>query len=109
VESSGGADRRSEEAVMHALTPWTVDRVRARSTRAARPSLTLVVITLVLAAAAVWYMIATSQTTGRAVAMTAECHQAYRGYMAATDQAEADFWAESWMTFGCETGGGYWA
>jgi hypothetical protein len=41
--------------------------------------------------------------------MTAECHQAYRGYMEATDAAEADFWAESWMTFGCETGGGYWA
>jgi hypothetical protein len=83
--------------------------VRVRSTTAARSWVTLVVITLVLAAWAAWHVTVTSQTTGRAVAMTAECHQAYRGYMEAIDPAEADFWAESWMTFGCETGGGYWA
>ena len=42
-------------------------------------------------------------------AMSRECQHAYHAYMMATDPAEADFWAESWMTFGCETGGGYWA
>jgi hypothetical protein len=71
------------------------------------PLALLIVITFVLVAVA-WR--ATTIKDNRPVAaMSAECHQAYRGYMEASDPAEADFWAESWMTFGCETGGGYWA
>ena len=76
-------------------------------TRASLPRVLLVVIMFLLTVAA-WEATATGETRP-AVAMTAECHQAYRGYMEASDPAEADFWAESWMTFGCETGGGYWA
>jgi hypothetical protein len=76
-------------------------------TRASLPRVLLVVVMFLLTAAA-WEATATRETRP-AVAMTAECHQAYRGYMEASDPAEADFWAESWMTFGCETGGGYWA
>jgi hypothetical protein len=67
----------------------------------------LVAIMLAFTAAAAWHA-TTTQETRPAVAMTAECHRAYHGYMEASDPAEADFWAESWMTFGCETGG-YWA
>ncbi|HET9656600.1 MAG TPA: hypothetical protein VFP72_14680 [Kineosporiaceae bacterium] len=37
-------------------------------------------------------------------AMSAECHQAYWGYLQSFDRAEADFWAESWVEFGCESG-----
>ena len=51
-----------------------------------------------LAASTAWHVTVAHQTNGRAVAMTAECRQAYRGYMEASDPAEADFWAESWMT-----------
>jgi hypothetical protein len=68
----------------------------------------LLVVVMFLLAAAAWEATA-ARATGPTLAMSAECHQAYRGYMEATDPAEADFWAESWMTFGCETGGGYWA
>lgn len=51
-----------------------------------------------------------SRAPARVTAMSAECHMAYRGYMLASDPAESDFWAESWMTFGCESAGsGYWA
>jgi hypothetical protein len=75
------------------------------ATRVSRAGVVLVVIVAALLAAA-W---AAAPSPARPLAMTAECHQAYRGYMEATDAAEADFWAESWMTFGCETGGGYWA
>jgi ABC-type nitrate/sulfonate/bicarbonate transport system permease component len=74
--------------------------------RAHAPRLLLAVIMFMLLPAA-WQ--ASTAGQARPAAMTAECHQAYRGYMEATDAAEADFWAESWMTFGCETGGGYWA
>ena len=73
-----------------------------------RANLLLVAILFVLGAVAAWHATATTQTRP-AVGMSAECHQAYHGYMEASDPAEADFWAESWMTFGCETGGGYWA
>ena len=65
----------------------------------------LVVVSLLLVLWGALHM----TSMGRTVAMSVECHQAYRGYMEATDPAEADFWAESWMTFGCESGGGYWA
>jgi hypothetical protein len=65
----------------------------------------LVVVILLSIAWVAWHTV----STGRPLAMSPECRQAYRGYMEATDPAEADFWAESWMTFGCESGGGYWA
>jgi hypothetical protein len=81
--------------------------VKVLATRAVLPRVLLIVIMFVLAAAVRHTM--ESKETRPAVAMSAECHQAYRGYMHASDPAEADFWAESWMTFGCETGGGYWA
>ena len=83
-------------------------KVAARAVSPVGLRLMMVVIMFVLAAAAAWHATATEETRP-AVAMTAECHQAFRGYMEASDPAEADFWAESWMTFGCETGGGYWA
>jgi len=70
--------------------------------------LMLVLVALLLAA---WTLRASEPaptSSGRQVAMSAECHQAYRGYMESSDPAEADFWAESWMSFGCESGG-YWA
>jgi hypothetical protein len=81
--------------------------MKVLGTSARLPWVLLVVLISVLMAAG-WQATAT-RGTRPAVAMTAECHQAYRGYMEASDPAEADFWAESWMTFGCETGGGYWA
>jgi hypothetical protein len=82
--------------------------VKVLATRVNPTRLVLLVVIMFLLVAAAWQ--ATAPGAARpAVAMSAECHQAYRGYMEASDAAEADFWAESWMTFGCETGGGYWA
>jgi hypothetical protein len=81
---------------------------RLQSLREGRSRVILVVIGLILAVCAAWQVTAMAQRGSRTVAMSAECHQAYRGYMEASDPAEADFWAESWMTFGCESGG-YWA
>jgi hypothetical protein len=78
------------------------------ATRANLARVLLVVLMILLTGAVVRHATATKET-GPASAMTAECHRAYRGYMEASDPSEADFWAESWMTFGCETGGGYWA
>ncbi len=49
------------------------------------------------------------EAPAHAIAMSPECRQAFDAYAAATDPAESDFWADSWMTFGCEAGGGYWA
>jgi hypothetical protein len=95
---------------MKVRTARTAHQVGPRSTGATRRRAMLVAIVLLLLAA--WEgsgLAGTGQRTVRPAAMTPECHQAYRGYMEATDPAEADFWAESWMTFGCETGGGYWA
>jgi hypothetical protein len=81
--------------------------MKVPATRASLPRVVLVLTTFAVLPAA-WQAAGAGQAR-QAVAMTAECHQAYRGYMEATDPGEADFWAESWMTFGCETGGGYWA
>jgi hypothetical protein len=95
---------------MRVATAWTAEQRGPRSTRAARLRAMLLAIVLVLLATwAASVAAGPGQPTIRPMAMTPECHQAYRGYMEATDPAEADFWAESWMTFGCETGGGYWA
>lgn len=93
---------------MRAMTTGTAAPVGRGGPRARRQLLALVAIVLVFAAWAAWYATSAATPTGRAVAMSPECRQAYRGYMEATDPAEADFWAESWMTFGCESGG-YWA
>lgn len=96
---------------MHVSTAQTVP-ARLRTTRPTRSRVALAlaaVVAVLVAAGVVRHQTVTPQTGSRPSAMTAECHQAYRGYMEATDPAEADFWAESWMTFGCETGGGYWA
>jgi hypothetical protein len=91
-------DRRSaQEAVVQAirLAPVTV-----------RVIVALLVSTMLLAAAAAFA--GRSSMTKVPTAMSSECAQAYDGYAGATDPEEADFWAESWMTFGCESGG-YWA
>ena len=84
----------------------TAGPARVQFLRDTRLRVILVVMGLVLAAWGAWHV--TVQSGSHALAMSAECHQAYRGYMEASDPAEADFWAESWMTFGCESGG-YWA
>lgn len=41
----------------------------------------------------------------RPAAMSPECRSAYVNYILADDGPEADFWAESWVVFGCESGG----
>jgi hypothetical protein len=67
------------------------------------------VSTLLLAAATVFAgRSSVTKVTKVPTAMSSECAQAYDGYAGASDPEEADFWAESWMTFGCESGG-YWA
>jgi len=48
---------------------------------------------------------ATPQNT---TAMSVGCWRALAGYAFAEDQETADFWAESWRTFGCG-GSGYYA
>jgi hypothetical protein len=93
---------------MQPSTPRTVDHVRLRPVRMTCSTTALIAIAVLLLAWAAVHMAVTTSTQGRGTAMTPECHQAYRAYMEATDPAEADFWAESWITFGCESGG-YWA
>ena len=92
---------------MQPSTPRAVRQIRLASARIRSSATALITITVLLLAWAAVQLAVTS-TQGRGMAMSPECHQAYRGYMQATDPAEADFWAESWVTFGCENGG-YWA
>jgi hypothetical protein len=84
------------------VSTWSTGRTLFRA-------MLLAIVLVLVVAWASWSAAGAPRTGLRPAAMTPECHQAYRGYMEATDPAEADFWAESWMTFGCETGGGYWA
>ena len=79
---------------------------RSAAIRRATAAVGLVALLLALCAAVQGG--ASTAPTRSPAAMTPECHRAYRGYMEATDPEEADFWAESWMAFGCESGG-YWA
>jgi hypothetical protein len=79
-----------------------------RSTGVRRSAAAMGLVALVLAGWTAAQGAVSAAPSGSPAAMTPECHRAYRGYMEATDPEEADFWAESWMTFGCESGG-YWA
>ena len=93
---------------MHPSVAGTTEVFGRGSARVRRAWGATAVIGLALAAWAAAHGPTTTPPTAPIKAMTAECHQAYRGYMEATDADEADFWAESWMAFGCESGG-YWA
>ena len=64
--------------------------MKVPATRAIPPRVAILVMIMFLLLAAAWQATAT-RPTGPAVAMSAECHQAYRGYMEAGDAAEADF------------------
>lgn len=75
----------------------TVGRYRTRA-------VVLAAVLVVLATALGWALQHPGGTRLPAVrAMSPECHQAYWGYLQAFDQPEADFWAESWVEFGCES------
>ena len=76
--------------------------------RRRRASIAASVLAVALAGVYVTNAPAHHATPRHSDAMSVGCWRALAGYVFAEDQETADFWAESWRTFGCG-GSGYYA